>query len=103
MFSQKQIEKAMKRMGVRTEELEVESVVFNCKDKKIIIKNPSVSKIKMGGVTTFQVMGETEEKPNISEEDIKLIVEQTGCSHEEAGKALSETNDIAAAILKIKK
>jgi nascent polypeptide-associated complex subunit alpha len=39
-----------------------------------------------------------------SEDDIKLVMEETGCSREEAVKALRETNgDIAEAILRIQR
>ncbi|MCD6398851.1 MAG: nascent polypeptide-associated complex protein [Candidatus Aenigmarchaeota archaeon] len=103
MFNQRQIEKAMKKMGMKTEEMNVKEVLFRGDEKEYIIRNPSVSKIEMGGTTTFQVIGNLEEKQRFSEDDIKIIIDQTGCSPEEAKKTLNETNDIAEAILKLKK
>lgn len=100
----KQIQSAMKKMGMKTEELEVEKVVFSCKNKNLVIKNPSVTKIKMGNKSTFQVMGEIEEKEKekFNEDDIKIVVNQTGCSSEEAKKTLKDKGDIAEAIMKLK-
>jgi len=103
MFNQRQIEKAMKKMGMKTEEMDVKEVLFRGGEKEYIIRNPSVSKIEMGGTTTFQVIGKLEEKQRFSEDDIKIITDQTGCSPEEAKETLNETNDIAEAILKLKK
>jgi len=103
MFNPKQIEKAMKKMGIKTEDLDVEEVIFKFRDKEMVIENPHVSKIKMGDTTTFQIIGELKERKLFSDEDIKIIVDQTGCSREEAEKTLEETKDIAAAILRLKK
>ncbi len=104
MFNQRQMQKAMKRMGIKSEEIDAEKVLIECKDKKIVISSPSVSKIRMGGQETFQVVGEVSEelKENFSEEDVELIMNQTGCSDEEAIKALDETGDMAEAIMKLK-
>ena len=103
MFNPKQIEKAMKRMGVQSEEIDAEEVVIYCRDKDIVIKEPTVSKIKMGGYETFQIMGVVSERQKISQEDIRLVVEQTGCTEEEARKILEQTGDLAEAIMKLKK
>lgn len=104
MLSGKQIEKAMKKMGIKTEEIEAEEVVLKCKDKNIVISNPNVSKIIMGGQETFQISGVVSEssKEAFSKEDIDMIMGQTGCSQEEAEKALNDTGDIAAAILMLR-
>ena len=58
----------------------------------------------MGGQESFQIAGEVSERSpeKFSPDDIKLIVDQTGCTEDEAKKALEETGDIAAAIMKIK-
>ncbi|MCD6477714.1 MAG: nascent polypeptide-associated complex protein [Candidatus Aenigmarchaeota archaeon] len=103
-INQKAIEKAMKKMGIKTEEIDVDEVIFKCKDKDIIVSNPVVSRVVMGGNETFQVSGDVSEVPKeeFSMEDVKIVMEQTGCSEEEARNALKETKDIAAAILKIK-
>lgn len=105
----KQMEKMMKQMGIHQEEIDTSRVIFELADgRKWVINNPSVQKIEMMGKETFQVAGEVEElqedtAPSFSEEDIALVVEQTGASREEAEKALKETGDIAEAIMTLKK
>ena len=61
--------------------------------------------IDQGGAKTYQIMaGSTEIVPNIPEDDIKLVAEQTGASAAECEKALAECKgDVAEAILKLKK
>ena len=104
MLSQKQIQKAMKRLGIQSEEISANEVVIKCDDKDIIIREPAVSKIKMGGQETFQIVGVAEEqkKEKFTEDDVNIVVEQSGCSREEAKKVLEETGDIAEAIMKLK-
>ena len=101
----KQMEKMMKQMGIQTVEIPATEVIIKTHEKELIISNPQVSKVTMGGQETFQIVGEVSEKSQekFSNEDIKMIVEQTGCSEEEAADALEETGDIAEAILKLKK
>ena len=104
MFSQRQMQQAMKRMGIKTEEIDAEEVVIKCRDKDIVIKEPSVSKVKMGGNETFQVVGNPTEvlREKFSQEDVELVMDQTGCTIEEARKALDDTEDMAEAIMKLK-
>jgi nascent polypeptide-associated complex subunit alpha len=103
-MSSRQMEKMMKQMGIKSENIAAEEVVIKAKNKEIIISNPQVTKINMSGQDTFQVVGEVSEKAvsKITDEDVKMVAEQTGKSEEEARKVLEETNDIAEAILKLK-
>ena len=57
----------------------------------------------MQGQETFQISGDIKEEENNSlEEDIKTIIEKTGCSEQEAKKALEDNNgDLAEAILSL--
>ena len=95
----------MKQMGIAQETIEAEEVIIKMKDKELIISSPQVTKIKMSGQTSFQIVGEVSEKAkkSFSQEDIDVIVEQTGATEDEAADALEETGDIAEAILKLKK
>lgn len=104
-MSAKQMEKMMKQMGIKTEQIEAREVVIKGRDKEIVISEPQVTKIKMAGQDTFQIMGRVSEreKEKFSEEDVKMVAEQAGVSEEEARKALEEEGDIAAAIMKLKK
>jgi len=97
----------VRRAGLSIEQIEgVESVIIKLRDKELIVKNPHVTSMKVGGQTVFQVAGEVEEKAllmeevSISEEDVQLVASQAGVSLEEARKALKATKgDLARAIL----
>ena len=103
-MNKRQMEKMMKQMGIKSDEIPAERVTIHCKDKDLVIESPQVTKVSMGGQETYQVIGEAKEKQKkmFSNEDVNMIVQQTGASMEEARKALEETNDIAEAIVKIK-
>lgn len=97
----REMEKIMKRMGVKQEEIDAEEVVISCKHKKIIIRNPQVTKVNMMGQETIQVIGDIEEieMEGFTDEDIHMVMDQTGCNREQAKEALDMKKDIAAAIL----
>jgi nascent polypeptide-associated complex subunit alpha len=101
----KQLEKMARKMGMQMTEIPAEEVVIKAHEKDIVIKDPSISKVNMMGQETFQITGEVteREKEKFSERDIRMIMEQTGAGEEEAEEALHETNDIAEAILRLKK
>ncbi|RLI88586.1 MAG: nascent polypeptide-associated complex protein [Archaeoglobales archaeon] len=100
-----QLKKMMKQMGINMEEIAAEEVIIRTRSEELVFKNPSVTKIAARGVETFQIVGSyevIERKPPISEEDVKLIMEQAGVSEEVARKALEEANgDLAEALLKL--
>ena len=97
------IKQAMKKMGIKEEQIEASEVIIKCKDKELIVKNPSVSKINMMGQETFQISGDIQERELslFSEDDIKTVMEQAKCSKEDAVNALEKEGDIAAAILSL--
>ncbi|MFA4645848.1 nascent polypeptide-associated complex protein [Pyrococcus kukulkanii] len=100
----KQLKRLMKQLDMK--QLDgVEEVIIRMKDKEIIIKEPVVTVIKAMGEKMYQIAGGHEEERvivKISEEDIKLVMEQTGVDYETAKKALEETGgDLAEAILKL--
>jgi len=105
----RQMRQAMKRLGIQQEEIDAKEVIIRLQDKEIIISNPSVSKVNMMGQETYQIVGEEHERslstrPEISDEDIDTVAEQTGASKEEAKEAIEEANgDLAEAIMKLKK
>ena len=97
------VKQAMKKLGIRQEEIEASKVIIQTKEKNIIISNPSVTKINMQGQETFQIMGDVSEESQISEEDVKTVAKQAKVSEEKARKALEEFNgDLAEAILSLK-
>lgn len=103
------MKQAMKRMGIQQEDIEATEVIIKCPDKEIIISNPSVAKVHMMGQETWQITGEAEEKeidasPEINEEDVKTVMEQTGATEEDAKVAIEKNlGDLAAAIIELKK
>ena len=101
----RQMEKMMKKMGIQSVSIEAEEVVIKTPDKDIVIKNPQVSRVNAMGQDTFQISGDVEEreKEGFSSEDVETVMEQSGASEEEAISALRETNDLADAIMKLKK
>ncbi len=101
----KQMKKMMKQMGIEMEELDAEEVIIRTSDEELIFRNPNVSKISARGVETFQVIGEYEvvkRPPKISEDDVRLIMEQANVDEETARKALEEAGgDLAEALMKL--
>ncbi len=95
----------MKKMGMSQEEISASKVTIEKNDgNKIILENPSVTKIKMQGQISFQISGDEHEESNeieTSNEDIKTIIEKTGCSEKEAKETLEKTQDLAEAILEL--
>ena len=95
----------MKQMGISQEEIGASKVIIEKTDNsKIIIKNPSVTKVKMQGQETFQITGEIHEESEallVSEDDIKTVMEKTNCTEEQAKQALEKTGDLVEAILEL--
>ncbi len=101
----KQMKKMMKQMGIEMEDIDAEEVIIRTSDEELIFRSPTVSKISARGIETFQVVGEyevVERPPKISEEDVKLIMEQANVDEETARKALEEAGgDLAEALMKL--
>jgi len=109
----KQMKAMMKRMGITQEDIsDVEEVVIKTRTKEIVFKDAAVTAMTVQGQKTFQVVGtpqerarakdEVREAGGIPEEDIKLVMSQTGCTAAEAKKALEESDGAPAeAILKV--
>ncbi len=101
------MQKAMKRLGIQQQDLDATEVIIKLVDKELVIRNPSVAKVNMMGQETFQVSGEIEERsldnaPTISEDDIQTVMAQTGKSKEEVEAAIVRNNgDLAATILEL--
>ncbi len=100
----------MQRMGMNMGGLDdVEEVIIRTSNKEITIERPQVSILEMQGQKIFQIIGGKvgERAPeskgsqfSVSEEDARLVADQTGKSLEEAKNALEECEgDLAKAIL----
>jgi nascent polypeptide-associated complex subunit alpha len=107
-INQRQLKQAMKKMGIAQQDISANEVIIKCDDMDIVITNPQVAKVNMMGQETFQITGNIEERaidttPEISEDDIKTVVEQTNVSQEVAKKTIIEAKgDLAEAIMKLK-
>lgn len=97
----KLLKQAMKRMGLKQEDIPASEVIIKTPNKNLIIKNPQVAKINAMGQESIQIIGKIEEE--FSEEDIKTVIQQTNCSEKEAKSALEKSGgDLAKAILLLK-
>ena len=103
----REMQKAMKRLGIKQEEIDAEEVIIRTASKDLVIKNPQVSRVNMMGQETIQVLGDIIEidrssNAELSEDDISTVIEQTSCTKDEALQALEETGgNLAEAILKL--
>ena len=97
------MQKAMKRMGVKQEEINASEVIIKCSDKELVLKDPQVLKVNMMGQESFQISGDVIERVSVKEEDVKTVMDQTGVSNEKALESLEESDwDIAEAIISLK-
>lgn len=106
-LSPRDLRRLLKRADINIEEFkDVYKVTIEfISGKKITISNPVVTKMRVAGQTTYQVIGEetVEDEITINDEDIKIIMEQTGVDEETAKNTLIMTKgDIAEAILMLK-
>ena len=104
----REMQKAMKRLGIKQEEIDANEVIIKTNNNEIVIKNPQVSKVNMMGQETFQVIGQPIEReissePEINQDDIKTVMEQTGVTEEEAKEAIQKNDgDLAKTIISLK-
>ncbi|MFP3298293.1 MAG: nascent polypeptide-associated complex protein [Thermocladium sp.] len=129
MINPNELRKMLKRMGIgnlNVEEINAAKVVIYLRNGSTLeIPNPSVAAIKMQGMMIYQIqasekdvkttqtqaaaapapsiiMQRPQEEAPVSEDDVRLIMDQTGVTRDEAIKALRESNgDLAEAILKL--
>ncbi len=114
--NQRQMQQAMKRMGIKQEEWDdVDEVIISRAGKSYVFKKPAVTAVTMQGQNTFQIVGDYKviegkvapaaagpKKPEIPEEDVELVASQAKVSMDEARAALEECNgEPAEAIIKL--
>ena len=103
----------MQKMGMKVDEIEgVTEVLIRTATREILIEEPAVTSVVVQGQKMYQITGgSTHERtpsteaapPEVPEEDVKLVAEQTGKTLDEARAALKESGgDLAEAILRIK-
>jgi len=96
----KQMERLMRQMGINSKQVPATRVVIELEGQKLIISQPQVTEITAQGQKSYQISGNVSTESVLSEEDVKMIMEQTGASHDVAVDALNKANgNIAEAIL----
>lgn len=98
----KKLEQTLKQLGMSMENISASQVIIKATDGDIVINNPQVVKTSMKGQIVYQVSGET--TAQFSQDDVNLVIEQTGVRDEiKVKKALEETKgDVVEAIMKLK-
>jgi len=108
----RQMKQAMRKMGIRNEEMkDVKEVIIRTSREEIVIRNPSVNIMEVQGNKNYQITGDAETRPlgsasdtemSFPDEDIELVMSQTGCDRSRAVEALTEADgQPAEAIIKI--
>jgi len=102
----RQMNQMMRRLGISVKNIDnVEKIIIQTDTKEYIFKDAEVTIMDAKGQKTYQIIGNPiikDRSDDTLKEDIKLVMDQTGKSEEEAKKALEESNgDIAEAILKL--
>src|SRR3972149_10983573 len=117
----------MKQMGIEQEELrDVLEVGTRLRSKDLVFKEPQVVEVRAQGTSTYQVVGRPEERapasgspakgplpaparrdepaepPEVPHDDVRLVMDQAGCSRKAAISALrSADGSPAEAILSL--
>ncbi len=102
----RQMNQMMKKLGINVKEIpNVEKVIILTEKKEFVFTDAEVTVMDAQGQKTYQVTGNpsiANREKKLPDEDINLIVEQTGVSKKQAEKVLKETDgDIAEAIMKL--
>lgn len=96
----KKMEAAMRQLGIKSEPIEAKSVIIETASGRLVIDNPQVVQITMQGQKSFQISGDV--RSESSGDDLRMVMEQAGCSEEDARAALEKSGgDIAEAILSL--
>ncbi len=110
-----QMKKLMQQMGIKNTEVKATRVIIESEDGNLVVENPQVTMIEMGGQKSLQVIGEIQQQApgesssagssqskTVEKSDVEIIMEKASCSKEAAEKALKEANgDMVEAIMLI--
>jgi nascent polypeptide-associated complex subunit alpha len=115
--NERQMKMMMKRLGMTTEPVDdVEEVIIRTRDQEHVIKSPEVTVLTVQGVRTYQVVGDAQIRPRTAsglpvaepvpataagpggppDEDIRLVMDQTGVTRPEAIAALESAGGAPA-------
>jgi len=99
MMNSREMRRLMRQL--KTKEIDAYQVIIKARDGDYVIDNPQIMAMEIQGQKMLQVVGEMrkveQEEENqtnqtYSDEDVQLVMQQTGCSEEEAKKALEAAN-----------
>lgn len=109
----RELKRMLKKYGIDVRELpEIRRVIMSANGYDIVVKDPQVAVLNVGQQTIIQIVcsglervekePETKAFPQVSEDDIQFIMEQTGATRDEVLKTLlEEGGDIARAIMRL--
>lgn len=106
-MNSKQMKQAMKKMGMQQVDIDAVEVIIRTPQKEIVLAQPSVQKVNMMGQWSYQISGEETQRelnttPDINDDDIQTVMEQTNCTKEQAKAAIDDAKgDLAEAILNL--
>jgi len=97
------MQQMLKKLGMKMDNIPANQVVIKTDSGDITIDEPQVIKTTMKGQVVFQISGNVKEKTT-TDEDVKLIIEQTGVDDKEKIKELLQQNngDVAKTIMQLK-
>ncbi|MFH1420970.1 MAG: nascent polypeptide-associated complex protein [Candidatus Aenigmatarchaeota archaeon] len=101
------MQKLMNKLNIKMDQVDAEEVIIKKKDKtEIVITEPEVVIVDMQGRDVYQITGNAKERSPkaVRDEDVKMIMKQTGKDKEEVEKALAKlNNDLAKTIMELKR
>lgn len=114
-FNSREVKRMMAQMGIKSNEMtDVKKVILYGDTKNYVIENAAVTMIEAQGQKSFQIVGNMKEVPKgagevkneeispYNDEDIKLVMDQTGVVREKAIEALKGADgEPAQAILNL--
>ena len=110
-ISSRQARRLLQKLGLQMKEFEgVKEVILRMEDgRELVVESPLVYQLASKDLSMLNIIGKlverkatAEEEISLSEEDVELIMQQTGASRDEAIQALIESGgDLAEAILKL--
>jgi len=108
MINPREMRRLMRQL--KAKEIDAYEVIIKARDGDYIVEDPQVMAMEIQGQKMLQVVGELkkiekkEEKEELpfTDDDVQLVMQQTGCTEEEARKALEEAGgEPAEAIISI--
>jgi len=99
----KKMQQMLKKLGMKMDNISANQVIIKTDSGDITIDKPQVIKTTMKDQVVFQISGNVKQKA-FTDEDVKLVVEQTGVDDKERIKELLQQNDgdVAKTIMQLK-